>query len=77
MQRTSDDKPIQLNQRTVISFGLFVTLAAGVFLSGATWEKVSRLDSIKIEERLAKIETLLSIKNIGTSAFTASAAEQK
>lgn len=48
-----------IDKSTVISIGVAITMASVVFLAGAIYTKVDRLDSLKIESRLSRIEAIL------------------
>ena len=55
-------KSSHIDKGTVISIGVAVMLATVVFLAGAIYTKVDRLDGLKIETRLSRIEAILENK---------------
>lgn len=62
MTTQSDDSPTLITkQRTFIQLGVAVAMGGVIFLAGATYEKVNRLDGIKIEENLGMIRADLAL----------------
>lgn len=56
------DKPVTITKHnTFIQLGVAVAIAGFVFLAGATYEKVNRLDNIKIEDSLSMIRADLAL----------------